>query len=60
MFDVKTTLNISEITFYPSRTTHGYDIYASAASKEDILFLNLENGTSLPCAVRIGIHFSFH
>lgn len=44
VFDVKTTLNISEITFYPSRTTHGYDIYASAANKEDILFLNLENG----------------
>lgn len=44
IFDVKTTLNISDITFYPSRTTHGYDVYASAANKEDILFLNLENG----------------
>lgn len=44
VFDVKTTLNISDITFYPSRTTHGYDVYASAANKEDILFLNLENG----------------
>ncbi|XP_050437468.1 follistatin-related protein 5-like [Adelges cooleyi] len=43
-FDVKTTLTISDITFYPSRTTHGYDLYASAADKEDILFLNLSNG----------------
>lgn len=43
-FDVKTTLMISEIAFYPSRTTHGYDLYASAADKEDILFLNLSNG----------------
>lgn len=43
-FDVKTTLMISDIVFYPSRTTHGYDLYASAADKEDILFLNLSNG----------------
>lgn len=45
-FDVKTTLMISDIAFYPSRTTHGYDLYASAADKEDILFLNLSNGKS--------------
>lgn len=45
-FDVKTTLMISDIAFYPSRTTHGYDLYASAADKEDILFLNLSNGES--------------
>ncbi|XP_043473135.1 follistatin-related protein 5-like isoform X1 [Leptopilina heterotoma] len=43
-FDVKTTLNISDITFYPSQTTHGYDLYASSADKEDILFLNLVTG----------------
>lgn len=43
-FDVKTTLNISDITFYPSQTTHSYDIYASAQDKEDILFLNLLTG----------------
>jgi hypothetical protein len=43
-FDVKTTLNISDITFYPSQTTHGYDLYASAMEKEDILFLNLLTG----------------
>jgi len=43
-FDVKTTLNISDITFYPSQTTHGYDLYASASDKEDILFLNLMTG----------------
>ncbi|CAB0037197.1 unnamed protein product [Trichogramma brassicae] len=44
-FDVKTTLNISDITFYPSQTTHGYDLYASSMdNKEDILFLNLASG----------------
>ncbi|RZF49112.1 hypothetical protein LSTR_LSTR008398 [Laodelphax striatellus] len=44
VFDVKTTLNISDMTFYPSQTTHGYDLYASAVDKEDILFLNLVTG----------------
>ncbi|KAG8276434.1 Follistatin- protein 5 [Homalodisca vitripennis] len=44
LFDVKTTLNISDMTFYPSQTTHGYDLYASAVDKEDILFLNLVTG----------------
>ncbi|EEB13958.1 conserved hypothetical protein [Pediculus humanus corporis] len=44
LFDVKTTLNVSAITFYPSQTTHGYDLYASATDKEDILFLNLVTG----------------
>ncbi|XP_014246799.1 follistatin-related protein 5-like isoform X2 [Cimex lectularius] len=44
MFDVNTTLNISDITFYPSQTTHGYDLYASSVDKEDILFLNLLTG----------------
>lgn len=43
-FDVKTTLNVSDLTFYPSQTTHSYDIYASAQDKEDILFLNLLTG----------------
>lgn len=47
MFDVKTTLNISDLTFYPSQTTHGYDLYASAVDKEDILFLNLLTGESV-------------
>ncbi|CAB0011767.1 unnamed protein product [Nesidiocoris tenuis] len=45
LFDVKTTLNISDVTFYPSQTNHGYDLYASAVDKEDILFLNLLTGT---------------
>lgn len=43
-FDVKTTLNISDIALYPSQTTHGYDIYASSIDKEDILFLDLATG----------------
>ncbi|KAF7266636.1 hypothetical protein GWI33_020131 [Rhynchophorus ferrugineus] len=43
-FDVKTTLNISDITFYPSQTTHSYDLYASSQNKEDLLFVNLNTG----------------
>jgi hypothetical protein len=55
-FDVKTTLNISDITFYPSQTTHGYDLYASATDKVDILFLNLMTG--MPGTVVLtGEHF---
>lgn len=41
---MKTTLNISDLTFYPSQTTHSYDIYATAQDKEDILYLNLLTG----------------
>lgn len=44
IFDVKTTLNISDITFYPSKTSHSYDLYASSVDKEDILFVNLVDG----------------
>lgn len=44
LFDVKTTLNISDVTFYESQTMHGYDLYASASDKEDILYLNLFSG----------------
>uniref|UniRef100_T1IVU0 Follistatin-related protein 5 n=1 Tax=Strigamia maritima TaxID=126957 RepID=T1IVU0_STRMM len=43
-FDVKTTLNLSDFTFYPSKTTHSYDIYATSVDKEDILFVNLADG----------------
>lgn len=44
LFDVKTTLQISDIAFFPSRTTHNYDLYASSSTKEDILFVNLADG----------------
>ncbi|XP_066246527.1 follistatin-related protein 5-like [Euwallacea similis] len=44
LFDVKTSLNISDITFYPSQTTHSYDLYASGQNKEDLLFVNLSTG----------------
>ncbi|KAG1696653.1 Follistatin-related protein 5 [Nymphon striatum] len=43
-FDVKTTLDISDITFFPSLTTHSYDIYASSTNKVDVLFIDLSNG----------------
>lgn len=44
VFDVKTTLNISDLTFFESQTMQGYDLYASASDKEDILYLNLSSG----------------
>lgn len=47
-FDVQTSLNISDVTFYQSQTMPGYDyLYASASDKEDILFLNLYTGELL-------------
>ncbi|XP_076361506.1 follistatin-related protein 5-like [Tachypleus tridentatus] len=44
LFDVKTTLQISDITYFPSPTTQSYDLYASSSNKEDILFVDLANG----------------
>ena len=44
VFDVKTSLNISDISFFPSQRLHTYDLYASCADKDEILFLNLESG----------------
>ncbi|CAD7093985.1 unnamed protein product [Hermetia illucens] len=41
LFDVKTSLNISDITFFESENMHGYDVFASTSDKEDILYLNL-------------------
>jgi len=43
-FDVRTTLNVSDVIFHPSTTTHSYDLYATSADKGDVLFLNLETG----------------
>ncbi|XP_022249365.1 follistatin-related protein 5-like [Limulus polyphemus] len=44
LFDVKTTLQISDIAYFPSPTTQSYDLYASSSNKEDILFVDLANG----------------
>lgn len=44
MFDVMTTLNISATAFYESEMVNGYDLYATASNKDDILFLNMFNG----------------
>ncbi|CAG7822035.1 unnamed protein product [Allacma fusca] len=43
-FDVKTSLNISLVAFYPSRTSHTYDLFASSVDKLDVLFVDLETG----------------
>lgn len=41
---MKTTLQIGAVAFFPSRTTHNYDLYASSSTKEDILFVDLADG----------------
>ncbi|XP_071516864.1 follistatin-related protein 5-like isoform X2 [Panulirus ornatus] len=43
-FDVITTLNVSDVTFFPSRLTHSYDLYAASTDKDDIFFLDLHTG----------------
>ena len=43
-FDVKTSLNISLVAFYPSRESHTYDLFASSVDKFDVLFVDLETG----------------
>ncbi|XP_045617913.2 follistatin-related protein 5 isoform X3 [Procambarus clarkii] len=44
VFDVITTLNVSDVTFFPSRLTHSYDLYAASTDKDDIFFLDLQSG----------------
>ena len=44
LYDVSTTLNISDVTFFPSRLSHSYDMYAASSDKDDILFLSLQTG----------------
>ena len=44
MFDVITTLNVSDVTFFPSRLTHSYDLFAASTDKDDIFFLDLHTG----------------
>lgn len=44
VYDVITTLNVSDVTFFPSRLTHSYDLYAASTDKDDIFFLELHTG----------------
>ena len=46
IFDVHTTLKVSDLAFLSSYTTHGYDLFASSKDQPDILFLNLSTGKS--------------
>ena len=43
-FDVKTSMNISDVTFFPSQLSHTYDMCATAVNKDDVLFVDLETG----------------
>ena len=44
MFDEYTSLHIADVTFFPSERGHGYDLYASSANKNEVLFINLGSG----------------
>ncbi|KAF0302351.1 Follistatin-related protein 5 [Amphibalanus amphitrite] len=43
-FDVRTPLNISDVTFHPSRTGRGYDLYATAVGVPEVVFIDLNTG----------------
>ncbi|XP_072165244.1 follistatin-related protein 5-like [Diadema setosum] len=43
-FEVKTNLRISDVGFFPSKTTHTYDVFATSRDQPDILFIDLESG----------------
>ncbi|XP_037069309.1 follistatin-related protein 5-like [Pollicipes pollicipes] len=43
-FDVRTPLNISDVTFHPSRSGHGYDLYATARGVAEVMVIDLESG----------------
>lgn len=43
IFDVETTLNISDVRFVKSSTSLEYDVYATT-DKDEILFLSLDTG----------------
>ena len=44
LYDVSTSLNISDVTFFPSRLSHTYDLYAASADQDYILSLDLHSG----------------
>lgn len=43
-FDIRSTLNLSDVAFYPSTSAHGYDAFATTVDKDDVLFLDLFTG----------------
>lgn len=54
-FDVNTSLNLSDIAFFPSQRFHSYDLYATAVDKEDVLFVDLHSGLQKIAKARIFI-----
>jgi hypothetical protein len=49
-FDVRTSLDISDVGFFPSYERHSFDLFASSGTKPDILYLNLDSGECLTVA----------
>lgn len=43
-FQVSTNLHISDLGFYPTMTSHIYDLIATSRNREEAIFINLENG----------------
>ncbi|CAG0923910.1 unnamed protein product [Notodromas monacha] len=43
-FDVRTSLDVSDLGFFPSYERHSFDLFASSGEKSDLLYLNLDSG----------------
>ena len=46
-FDVRTPLNISDVTFHPSRRGRGHDLFATAAGVSEVMFIDLQSGNGV-------------
>lgn len=44
LYDVVTTLHISDVTFHPSHFNHSYDLYATALTRDTLLTLDIGHG----------------
>lgn len=44
LYDEFTNTHISAVTFFPSDSGRGYDLYASSQDKNDVLYMNLGSG----------------
>jgi len=44
VYDEYTNTHISAVTFFPSDSGRGYDLYASSKDKNDVLYMNLNSG----------------
>ncbi|PIK40982.1 putative follistatin-related protein 5 [Apostichopus japonicus] len=43
-FQVSTNLHISDLGFYPTMSSHAYDLIATSRNREEAIYINLETG----------------